>query len=90
VIRKFKTQEEVKEYYNKELKEKFKGRGPNTIKPNPDGYYEATIRSNKKIYTCDEVKCERRHGLKENTYRLYPCYENVNDKSTLQWWFIHY
>jgi hypothetical protein len=90
VIKKFKTQEEAKEYYNKELKEKMKGRGPNKIKPNDDGYYEATIRSNKKIYTCDEVKRERRQGLKENNYRFYPCYEVVNDKSTLQWWFIHY
>ena len=90
VIKKFKTQEEAKEYYNKELKEKIEGRGPNKIKPNNDGYYEATIRSNKKIYTCDEVKCERRQGLTENNYRFYPCYEVVNDKSTLQWWFIHY
>ena len=90
VIKKFKTQEEAKEYYNKELKEIMKGRGPNKIKPNNDGYYEATIRSNKKIYTCDEVKCERRQGLTENNYRFYPCYELINDKSTLQWWFIHY
>ena len=90
VIKKYKTQEEAKEYYNKELKEKMKGRGPNKIKPNNDGYYEATIRSNKKIYTCDEVKCERRQGLTENNYRFYPCYEVINDKSTLQWWFIHY
>jgi hypothetical protein len=89
VIKKFKTQEEAKEYYNKELKEKMKGRGPNKIKPNNDGYYEATIRSNKKIYTCDEVKHERRQGLTENNYRFYPCYEVANDKSTLQWWFIH-
>jgi hypothetical protein len=90
VIKKFKTQEEAKEYYNKELKEKMKGRGPNKIKPNNDGYYEATIRSNKKIYTCDELKCERRQGLTETNYRFYPCYEDKNDKSTLQWWFIHY
>ena len=90
VIKKFKTQEEAKEYYNKELKEKMKGRGPNKIKPNNDGYYEATIRSNKKIYSCDEVRCERRQGLTDNNYRFYPCYEKINDKSTLQWWFIHY
>lgn len=90
VIKKFKTQEEAKKYYNKELKEKMKGRGPNKIKPNNDGYYQSTIRSNKKIYTCDEVKSERRQGLNDNNYRFYPCYEDVNDKSTLQWWFIHY
>lgn len=90
VIKKFNTQQKAKEYYIKELKEKMKGRGPNKIKPNNDGYYEATIRSNKKIYSCDEIKCERRQGLTENNYRFYPCYELINDKSTIQWWLIHY
>lgn len=90
VIKKFKTQEEAKEYYNKELKPKLGGRGPNKIKPNNNGYYQATIRSNKKIYTCHEVKCERRQGLTEKNYRFYPCYEDVNDKTSLQWWLIHY
>lgn len=90
IIRKFKTQEEAKEYYIKELKGKMKGRGPNKIKPNNDGYYEATIRSKKKIYSYDEIKHERRWGLTENNYRFYPCYVIKNDKSTLQWCFIHY
>jgi len=90
IVNIFKTQEEVKEYYNKELKEKRNGRAPNKINPNNDGYYEATIRSNKKIYSCDEVRCERKQGLNINNYRFYPCYEDINDKSTLQWWFIHY
>jgi hypothetical protein len=90
IIKKFNTQQEGKEYYNKKLKEKMKGRGPNKIEPNEDEYYEATIRSNKKIYSCDEVNSNRRWGLTENNYRFYPCYEDINDKSTLQWWFIHY
>ena len=86
----FKTQEEAKEYYNKKLKKRMGGKGPIKKKKNKDGYYEATIRSNKKIYTCDEVRCERRQGLTENNYRFYPCYKVVNDTSTLQWWFIYY
>lgn len=90
VIKNFKTQLEAKAYYNKELKEKLKGRGPNKIKPNVNDYYEATIRSKKGVYSCDEIKCERKHGLTEKNYRFYACYEDVNDKSTLQWWFIHY
>lgn len=90
VIKKFKTQAEAKDYYIKELKDSMGGRGPNKVKPNCDGYYEATIRSNKKIYSCDEIKCERRQGLTEHNYRFYPCYEDIHDKSTLQWWFIHY
>lgn len=90
VIKKFKTQLEAKEYYNNELKEKMKGRGPNLVKPNDNGFYEATIRSNKKIYSCNEVKCERRQGLTENNYRFYPCYEDINNKDTLQFWMLHY
>jgi hypothetical protein len=90
VIKKFKTQEEAKEYYNKELKEKMKGRGPNIKKPNGTGFYETTFKSNNKVYSCDEIKCNRRIGLADNNYRFYPCYKDINDKSTLEWWFIHY
>ena len=92
VIKKFKTQEEGKEYYKKELKEKMKGRGPDKKYPNNDGYYEATIRSIQKVYSCDELKSEIKSGLSklENNYRFFPCYERIDDKTTLQWWFIHY
>ena len=91
VIKKFKTQEEAKEYYNKELKEKMKGRGPNKINPNNDGYYEANIRGNKKIYSCEEIYKNRRCNIENGAgYGFRPCYEDINDKSTLQWWFIHY
>lgn len=90
VIQKFKTQQEVKQYYINELKEKMKGNGPNKRSPNADGYYEATIRSKKNIYSCNEIKTERKWGLNENNYRVYPCYQDKNDISTLEWWFIHY
>ena len=91
IIKKFKTQEEAKEYYNKELKEKMKGRGPNKIKPNDDGYYEANIRGKKKIYTCEEIYKNRRCNIENGAgYGFRACYEVIDDKSTLQWWFIHY
>ncbi len=91
VIKKFKTQEESKEYYNKELKKPdSKGRGPNKVKPNEDGFYEATIRSNKRVYSCDEIRSEKRQGLTDANYRLYPCYENKNDITSLEWWVIHH
>ena len=91
VIKKFKTQEEAKEYYNKELKGKLNGRGPNEKKPNNDGYYEANIRSKKKIYSCEEIYKNRRCNIENGAgYGFSPCYEDLNDKSTLQWWFIHY
>jgi hypothetical protein len=99
VIKKFNTQELAKEYYNTKLKEILEGRGsnkkgkcrgPNKKKCDENGYYKATIRSNTKIYSCDEINSERKQGLTENNYRFYPCYGNINDILTLQWWFIHY
>jgi hypothetical protein len=90
VIKKWKIQEDVKKYYQSELKERMGGRGPNKVNPNDDGYYEATIRSIKRIYSCEEIRSERRWGLNANNYRLYPCYEDVTNKDTLQWWLIHY
>ena len=65
-----------------------KGRGPNRRELNKKGFYEATIRSIPKVYSCDEVYGERRQGLTKDYYRFYPCYEDTTDKSTLQWWFI--
>ena len=87
IIKIFATQEEVKEYCIKNLKK----RGPNKKSHNNEGYYEAIIRSIKKIYSCDEIKCGKKYGISKNdNYRLYPCYKDINDKTTLQWWFIHY
>ena len=90
VIKKFTSQEDVKKYYNEELKSKMNGRGPNKVKQCYDGYFRCTIRSKKIIMSCDDVKCEKKHGLNKNNYRLYPCYRCINDKSTLEWWLIHY
>jgi hypothetical protein len=84
------TQDEVKKYYTDELKENLGGRGPNKIKPCDSGFYEATIRSNKRVYSCDEILAERKQGLNDKNYRLYPCYRNIHDISTLEWWIIHY
>lgn len=91
VIKKFKTQEEVKEYYFKELKPKLGGRGPNKHPgPNENGFYLDT--NVKSILTTKELYNKRKDWLKtqKRPYRLRPCYEDVNDKSSLQWWLIHY
>lgn len=90
IIIKRKTQEEIKEFYNKELKSKFNGRGPNKRKPNKNGFYEGTIRSITKVYSHLDIENDKKSGLNSCNYRLYPCYENINDKSTLEWWLIYY
>lgn len=93
VIKKFKTQEEVKQYYNNELRVRFIGRGPQLRKPNADGFYETTIgrKRGKGIYSCDEIYEVRKWSLNStHHYTYHPCYEDINDKSTLQFWIIHY
>jgi hypothetical protein len=91
IIKKFKTQEEAKEYFNKELKEKMGGRGPNKHPgPNENGFYLDT--NVKRILSTTELYNKRNDWLKnqKNPYRLRPCYQDINNNDTLQWWFIHY
>ena len=94
IINIFKTQEEAKDYYNRELKEIMKGRGPIRRKADDNGYYLSTIGkgvNRAKIRTTKEIYEVRKWALNNtHLYTFYPCYEDINDKSTLQWWFIHY
>jgi len=94
VINKFKTQEEAKAFYNKELKKIMDGRGPNKRKPDENGFYLSTIGkgdNRTRVRTTQEIFDVRRWSLNEtHHYTFHPCYEDINDKSTLQWWFIHY
>ena len=88
VINKFTQFDEVKKYVKEELRNK---RGPNNpIKnKNLDGFYENYIRGKRSIMETKEVYDNRKWGIKQS-FRLHSCYEDVNDKSTLQFWIIHY
>jgi hypothetical protein len=91
VIKKFKTQEEAKQYYIKELKPIYGGNGPNRHPgPNEEGFYADT--NVKYVLSTKDLFNKRRDWLKnqKRKYRLRPCYEDVTDKSTLQWWLIHF
>ncbi len=91
IIAKFNTQEEAKKYYIDELKPFIGGRGPNKKTPNANGFYEATIRKITKVHSCEEIYAERKCNIDNGAgYAIRPCYEDVNNKSTLQWWMIHY
>ena len=91
IIMKFKTQSEMKAYFVNTLQHTL-GQGPRKITPTANGYYESTIRSNKKVYSCDEIHANRNYGLSEKhstKFRRYACYMDVNDIGTLEWWLIH-
>ena len=65
VIKKFKTQKEILDYYNNELKIRFKGRGPQLRKSNKNGFYETTIGRMRGlgVYSCDEIFNVRKWSL---------------------------
>jgi len=91
IIRKFKTQEQAKEYYKNELKTKISGRGPNKIKPNDLGFYESNIRGKKRVYSCEQMYKERKCNIENGAgYGFRACYLDINNKDTLEWWLIHY
>ena len=96
IVKKFNNQKEVKDYYNTNLKDKFGGRGPNKREPNSEGYYTTTI--NKKnggkgkdvVHSCDDVNKVIKQGLNhDHTFTFHPCYRDITDKSTLEFWLIH-
>jgi hypothetical protein len=93
-IRKFKTFDQAKEYYKKELRTVMGGRGPNAKKPDENGFYLSTVGKGPdrtRVHSTKEIYDVRRWNLNDtHDYTFYPCYENPRDKNTLQWWFIHY
>ena len=93
-IEKFKTQEEVKRYFDEHKERLGGGTGPREKKPRADGKFEANLNRSGGmcVASCDQIYDIRKHGLNETTHRYYvhACYEDINDISTLQFWFIHH
>ena len=95
-IVKCKTQEEIKKFFNDNLKPTNpSSRGPTLwkdSKKNAAGFFEATVREIKKVYSYDEIKKEDKWGLNKAkfTFRYQPCYDDINDPTTLHWCLIYY
>jgi hypothetical protein len=104
IIKKFKSQDEGQKFYNDVLKpileekDKIKNpdilskkrRGPRTKKPDERGFYKANIRGHEDIYSCEEMFKERRCNIDNGAgYAFRACYRDINDITTLEWWFIY-
>ena len=90
IIKKFKSFNEVKNYVIGVLENK---RGPNNPKKhiNNGEYYECNIRKNKKVWSTEEMYKERKCNVKNGAgYGFRYCYRDTNDKTTLEFWIIHY
>lgn len=95
IIEKFKGvdgQEKMRKFFNDNLKSKMPGkRGPNKKKEDDNGFYKGAIRKGPQILSTAEVEKEKRWGFSDSIkVRSYPCYSDVNDKNTLEWWLIYY
>lgn len=85
-------QNEMIKWFKDNLKDKMSEgkRGPNMKKIN-NGFFKGSIRKSLQILSTGEVNREKRWGFgKEPGIRSYPCYSDVNDQNTLQWWLIYY
>lgn len=77
----------LKDYVKTKLNKK---RGPNTLKEN-NGFYESNIRGIKKVYSTEEIYKERKCNIENGAgYGIRPCYSDVTDPNTLEWWLIYY
>lgn len=71
---------------------KIKGtRGPNKKKIDKNGFYKGSIRKGLEILSTEKVNKEKRWGFGDGTdIRSYPCYSDIHDPNTLEWWLIYY
>ena len=80
-----------KAWFIENLKSVFGGRGPN-IREKEEGMYYTSIRTlGKRAYSVSELNENKGWGLgKKEKWRFYPCYTDITNPNTLQWWFIYY
>lgn len=90
IIKKFTDFDEAKKYVKEDLGNKRGINNPNKY-INSDGFYECNIRGIKKVWDVNEMYIERKCNIINGAgYGFRYCYEDINDKSTLQFWIIHY
>ncbi len=83
-------QNEMIKWFKENIKIKGK-RGPIKKKIDGSGFYKGSIRKGLEILSTEEVNKEKRWGFSDGPgTRTYPCYSDVNDPNTLEWWLIYY
>ena len=83
-------QNKMIDWFNKNLKSKLKKRGPNK-KKTKDGFYKGSIRNGLEILSKKKVENEQRWGFSDSiNYRAYPCYSDITNPNTLEWWLLYY
>jgi hypothetical protein len=89
-IKEFASIKDAQDYYKTFVKPRLGGIGPvgsKDYKLGEDGWYRFTLRKNdRKVWSCEEIRHEKKIGMggPNRRFRLYPCYEDVNDQTTLK------
>ena len=88
-------QVEMIEWFKNNLKNKMdRKKGPRRKnKIEGELFYRATIRKKYpgEILHCSIIEKEKRWGFGDGPgIRSYPCYSDINDPNTLEWWLIYY
>ena len=90
IIKKFKDQKTMISWCTKNLDPTKVGR-INIREPNADGYYTGSLRDGNGILSQYNVNNNKGWGInKKNKKRIFPCYSDVNDKLTLEWWLLYH
>jgi hypothetical protein len=87
------------EFFKDKLKDKFGGKGPNQTKQNTDGFYVRPLgkdKNRKDVLSTEKMYKHRKWNLDginskgRTQYTWFPCYSDVNDPKTIEWWLIFY
>lgn len=87
------------EYFKNNLISKFGGKGPNKTKINEDGYYirplgkgddRKNVLSTNRMFKHRKWNLDGNSSKKRTQYTWFPCYSDINDLNTLEWWLIYY
>jgi len=102
-IIKRKSFNEIKKWFNDNLKTKGYGNGPKNKNKDENGFYKCITQFDKEVKKRTNTEFEiyennKKWGFRgyttkskeKNKYRVYPVYGNENDVNSLEWWLIYY
>jgi hypothetical protein len=97
------TFNEIKQWFNNNLKNKGYGTGPKLKHPDENNFYTCITQFDKiyKIRSIEEFNNYEKtknwgfrgktlKSKEKNKYRVYPVYKDISNPESLEWWLIYY
>ena len=87
MTQKFQNYQSFKRYFEKNVQAKV----PRKKTEGPNGFIEQSVQGKKKeVLSIGKVKKLKTHKMGKQSYKVYYCYADVNDPSTLYYYLVHY